>query len=123
MMSIADLLIELNNHLADYSYIGGYELSQEDLKVFTFANDNLSQEEMSKYLYFGRWFRHLKSFTPQTLGACPSALITTPTCTHIISLIEQINSNSIRLAHTDLKAMKQVSSAVWFGMLRVCPSN
>ncbi|KAH8375244.1 probable elongation factor 1-beta [Drosophila serrata] len=73
-------LKELNNFLADNSYISGYTPSKADLSVF----DALGKAPAGDYVNVARWYRHIASFEaaeraawtgtplPQLAGAKPT---------------------------------------------------
>uniref|UniRef100_U5EMQ4 Putative elongation factor 1 beta/delta chain n=1 Tax=Corethrella appendiculata TaxID=1370023 RepID=U5EMQ4_9DIPT len=73
-------LTELNNFLADHSYIEGFVPSKADLSVFT----ALGKSPAGDYLHIQRWYRHIASFNdkeraafggqalPQVAGAKPT---------------------------------------------------
>lgn len=48
----------INNHLADRSYIEGYEPSQADVSVFRALNG----PPPAKYVHYLRWYKHIKSY-------------------------------------------------------------
>ena len=73
-------LKELNNFLADNSYISGYTPSKADLSVF----DALGKAPNAEFAHIQRWYKHIASFDtkersswggaplPQTAGAKPT---------------------------------------------------
>eukprot|EP01117_Protostelium_nocturnum_P019393 TRINITY_DN83_c0_g1_i1.p2 TRINITY_DN83_c0_g1~~TRINITY_DN83_c0_g1_i1.p2 ORF type:complete len:217 (+),score=87.21 TRINITY_DN83_c0_g1_i1:106-756(+) len=72
-MSFGDLskpeaLNNLNKHLDDKSYVGGYTPSQQD--VTTFAA--LTAEPAAKYTNVLRWWNHVSSFSEQERAAFPA---------------------------------------------------
>lgn len=48
----------INSHLADRSYIEGYEPSQADVAVFRALNGS----PPAKYVHYVRWYKHIKSY-------------------------------------------------------------
>lgn len=50
----------LNEHLADYSYVGGYQLSTLDLKLRSVVKDDNFNKEKLPHLY--RWLTHVRLF-------------------------------------------------------------
>lgn len=58
-------LQELNNFLADHSYIEGYVPSKADLSVF----DALGKAPAGDYVHVQRWYRHIASFSSQERAA------------------------------------------------------
>lgn len=58
-------LQELNNFLADHSYVEGYVPSKADLSVF----DALGKSPAGDYVHVQRWYRHIASFSNQERGA------------------------------------------------------
>ncbi|GLV43193.1 eukaryotic translation elongation factor 1 beta [Carabus blaptoides fortunei] len=63
---------QLNNFLADNSYISGYQLSSADVETF----NALEKAPSSNYSHALRWYNHIKSFTDAErkaagTGACP----------------------------------------------------
>ena len=60
---------ELNKHLADKSYIGGWTLTQEDATVFA----AFDEEPAAKFGHVARWYKHIASFSAEELAAAPAA--------------------------------------------------
>lgn len=63
---------QLNNFLADNSYISGYQLSSADVETF----NALEKAPGSNYPHALRWYNHIKSFSDAErkaagAGACP----------------------------------------------------
>ncbi|XP_053684058.1 probable elongation factor 1-beta [Sabethes cyaneus] len=79
-------LEELNNFLADHSYIEGYVPSKADLSVF----DALGKAPAGNNVHAQRWYRHIASFSaqeraawggqalPQVAGAKPTVTAAAP---------------------------------------------
>ncbi|GLV37809.1 eukaryotic translation elongation factor 1 beta [Carabus blaptoides fortunei] len=63
---------ELNNFLADNSYVNGYQPSNADIETF----NRVGKAPAAKYSHALRWYNHIKSFTDAERkalgdGACP----------------------------------------------------
>lgn len=58
-------LQELNNFLADHSYVEGYVPSKADLSVF----DALGKAPAGDFVHVQRWYRHIASFSSQERAA------------------------------------------------------
>jgi elongation factor 1-beta len=74
MVTFGDLttsaaLQSLNEHLASRSYVGGYIPSQADVTNFT----ALPSTPDTQYVHIARWYRHIKSFTPDEHKAFPAS--------------------------------------------------
>lgn len=71
---------ELNNFLADNSYINGYQPSSADIETF----NSVGKAPAVKYPHALRWYNHIKSFTDAERralggGACPLKTASTTT--------------------------------------------
>lgn len=66
-------LVELNKHLAENSYITGFQPSQNDNTVY----DHLETQNLKELFHVQRWFNHIHSFGlernkfPQAAENCP----------------------------------------------------
>lgn len=72
-MAFGDLKSEsgvskLNEHLAQRSYIEGYQPSQADATVYGALSGSPSSDE---FPHAARWYRHIGSFAPSELSASP----------------------------------------------------
>jgi len=63
-------LVELNNFLADKSYIAGYQASQADLSVLKQVG---KAPDAHKYAYVSRWFNHINSFSEEERSKLPAS--------------------------------------------------
>ena len=60
-------LAVLNDHLADRSFISGYEATQNDVAVFKAVDLSLA----TSYEHVHRWCLHMKSYSGDDLKAMP----------------------------------------------------
>lgn len=121
-MSESDLCEALDNFLSEFSYIGGYQPTEDDSKVFDFATERFPKGEMAKYLHFSRWFCHLTTFSLASRAAfSPGALVGQRP--EILSLVERSLSEGARTVSTNPKAInkKEVSSLTRCGMYSIQP--
>ncbi|XP_034246623.1 threonine--tRNA ligase 1, cytoplasmic isoform X1 [Thrips palmi] len=108
-MSEFDLLKELDNYLSQFSYVGGYQPTQEDLKVLNYLGRKDLSGEIAKHLHLTRWLRHLSSFTKESQAVLPS----TATAVHpqrnnleILAFIERCAVNDTHCPLANSKAKK-----------------
>lgn len=113
---------DLDNYLIKYSYIGGYEPTQEDTIVFQYLDKHSTLEGMAKYLHLTRWFCHMKSFTSESRAAFVSVGSINSYCTdqtkmNFMSLIEtNLLKKETYSTVTKSKMTKEVSIVVRCGM-------
>ncbi|XP_030388597.1 probable elongation factor 1-beta [Scaptodrosophila lebanonensis] len=62
-------LKELNNYLADNSYISGYTPSKADVSVF----DSLGKAPAGDFPHVARWYRQIASYEPKERSVWPGA--------------------------------------------------
>lgn len=104
---------KLDSHLSYFSYIGGYEPSQEDTEVYRFVSGHFPQGNMAKYLHLSRWLRHLASFSAESRAAFSGAVLKpcgSDQASGRESLLSLINTSAVdsnRTVHTNTKEKKK----------------
>lgn len=116
------MLKELDKYLSQFSYIGGYQPTQEDVKVFNFVGQKDPCGEIRKYLHLSRWLHHLSTFSTESRAALPSiASAANPSVqtssSEILAFIDRCAINDASSVLTNPKAKKiEVSSMNRCGM-------
>lgn len=108
-MSEVDLCCLLDTYLASYSYCGGYEPTQEDIKILKFILSAYNSSEMSTFLHLSRWTRHMTSFPAEVCRAFPPHALNVPTTNR--DIVNKILT-SISTANINCTSVKSYSNAV-----------
>ncbi|KAK3924891.1 Threonine--tRNA ligase 1, cytoplasmic [Frankliniella fusca] len=105
-MTESSVLSKLDSHLSYFSYIGGYEPTQEDTEVYSFLSGHFPEKEMAKHSHLSRWLRHLASFSAESRAAFSVAVLKPSSCeqengrVNLLSLINTSTVDSNRSVHT-----------------------
>lgn len=108
-MTEFDVLKELDIYLSQFSYVGGYQPTQEDVKVLNFVEQSCLHQETAKYLHLSRWLRHLSTFKIESLTGLPCTMLEANSCAQrknstILAFVDRCAKSDVPCAPKNFKA-------------------